>query len=424
MLTPHGHSETLKNSENQQPREFENALEFYKQASSEIRRQLLLNLFDLSSGWELFTMRPKIEIRLPKIDIIHRVPTEIALKVFKYLDARSLVACNQVSKHWNSISYDSSLWHPKCHHDFPQKFNKYCIKCDALANRVAQMTLKEDDQLWKNIYAEKYGIERNWKNGNFTTRKFNDIAKSIYCFQVNEKLKRLVAGSFNSTIHAWDIETKKCINVFEGHTADVVWLQFDEFKIISGSHDDTVKIWDFKTFECIKTLRTSMGQVWFVHFLDNILAAGCKDGIKVWNLKDYSSFELRDHTDYVTCVQVVSSNLLLSSSWDKTVKLCNLNTRTVLQSIDVGSPVLHFKLLLSPVQLNPNEWTALPPGKLFTACYDKSVKIFDSKSGDLLNTLIGHSDSVQCVDADDSRIICACNETDDDMYSILNFLIL
>jgi F-box/WD-40 domain protein MET30 len=276
--------------------------------------------------------------------------------------------------------------------------------------------------MWKNIYTETHAIERNWKKGSFTTREFKGYTSSIWSLQMNEKLKRLVTGSHDKTIRVWDIDSRECIKVLEGHTNSVRCLQFDDSKIISGSWDRTVKIWDFKTFECIKTLQSDMGFVLSVHFLDNILAAGCDYGIKIWNLDDYSSFELRGHTDWVSCVQVVSSNLLLSSSGDSTVKLWNLNTRTVIQSIDVGSEVYNFKLLLSPIQSNANEWTALPPGKLLLACFDGDIKIYDTESGDLLKTLKGHSSVVRCVDADDSRIISVANDCSLIMY-LVNILI-
>jgi WD40 repeat protein len=65
---------------------------------------------------------------------------------------------------------------------------------------------------------------------------------------VNEKLGRLVTGSDDATIRVWDIESRECIKVLEGHTDIVKCLQFDEFKIITGSKDGTVKIWDLQTF--------------------------------------------------------------------------------------------------------------------------------------------------------------------------------
>jgi WD40 repeat protein len=155
-----------------------------------------------------------------------------------------------------------------------------------------------------------------------------------------------------------------------------------------------------------------MGHVCCVHFLDNILAAGCKDGIKVWDLKDYTSFELRGHTEFVSSVQVVSSTLLLSGSVDGTVKLWNLNSRTVSQTIDVGTSVFNLKALLSLGQSNVNDWTSLPPGKLYTRCEDGTVKIYDTKSGDLLK-LLDFEFLLDFTDADDSRILCACNENDE-----------
>jgi WD40 repeat protein len=83
------------------------------------------------------------------------------------------------------------------------------------------MKLKDDDKMWKNIYAEKYEIERNWKKGFFTIREFKGHSSSLCCLQINEKLGRLVTGSHDKTIRIWDIESGECIKVLEGHTDTV-----------------------------------------------------------------------------------------------------------------------------------------------------------------------------------------------------------
>ncbi len=49
----------------------------------------------------------------PKEDIqisINGLSDELLLKIFKYLSHKSLCRCSQVSKHWNRIALDSSLW--------------------------------------------------------------------------------------------------------------------------------------------------------------------------------------------------------------------------------------------------------------------------------------------------------------------------
>jgi WD40 repeat protein len=59
------------------------------------------------------------------------------------------------------------------------------------------------------------------------------------------------------TIKLIDIETKQCIQTYEGHTHLVHCLkQAADNRLISASWsmDDSIKIWNIETGECIKTI--------------------------------------------------------------------------------------------------------------------------------------------------------------------------
>ena len=42
--------------------------------------------------------------------VIDRVPDEVAIKIFSYLNPQDLGRCAQVSHHWNNLALDGSLW--------------------------------------------------------------------------------------------------------------------------------------------------------------------------------------------------------------------------------------------------------------------------------------------------------------------------
>lgn len=43
-------------------------------------------------------------------NVIDRVPDEVTIKIFTYLNPQELGRCAQVSQHWNRLALDGSLW--------------------------------------------------------------------------------------------------------------------------------------------------------------------------------------------------------------------------------------------------------------------------------------------------------------------------
>jgi guanine nucleotide-binding protein subunit beta-2-like 1 protein len=101
-----------------------------------------------------------------------------------------------------------------------------------------------------------------------------------------------LSGSWDKTLRLWDLNQGKTTRQFVSHTKDVLSVAFsaDNRQIVSGSRDKSIKLW-------------------------NTLAA-CK----------YTITE-DCHTDWVSCVRFSPNNanpIIVSSGWDKAVKVWNL----------------------------------------------------------------------------------------------------
>ncbi|KAJ3355954.1 hypothetical protein HDU83_002239 [Entophlyctis luteolus] len=264
-------------------------------------------------------------------------------------------------------------------------------------------------RMWKNMYAERCVVERNWRKARFQrTVMKNCHADGVISMHFNDCKGKYVTGGNDNVIRVWDCETNNCIKELKGHTNAVSGVQFDDHKIVSCSFDRTIRIWCMRTFEVIRILDGFRDGVACVHYVDEILASGCVDGtIRITNTKAGKYFTLRGHTDWVNEVRIYNKRQLFSCSDDQTVRLWDLTTHTVVREF-VGH---HDQVLCLSVSL-PMPRTARAgvesegaAPRLVTGSLDKTLKVWDIDTGACLHTLFGHEEGVMCVASDTLRIV-------------------
>lgn len=106
-----------------------------------------------------------------------------------------------------------------------------------------------------------------------------------------------LTGSWDGTLRLWDLRKGQTIKRFVSHTRDVLACAFspDNRQIASGGRDKNVKIWN------------TVGE--------------CKFTV-----------EQNAHTDWVSCVKFYQDNktpIVVSASWDKTIKVWDNQTMTL-----------------------------------------------------------------------------------------------
>lgn len=196
------------------------------------------------------------------------------------------------------------------------------------------------------------------------------------------------------------------VRTFTGHTQGITCVQFDDDRIVSGSSDTTIRIWDLRGSNDVGNLGTMAlnGHSSTVRCLDlngNILASGSNDfSIKIWNVDvnpRWSSIGCRKtmlgHTNYVRCLQM-DHEYLISGSYDLHLKLWSLNTGACIRTL-IG----HNDSVLC-VQYRYQNSLAV------SGSADKSIKCWDTRIGRPEMTIHNaHDNAVTCVRFDDQRIV-------------------
>eukprot|EP00455_Lapot_gusevi_P012988 TRINITY_DN1625_c0_g2_i1.p1 TRINITY_DN1625_c0_g2~~TRINITY_DN1625_c0_g2_i1.p1 ORF type:complete len:503 (+),score=102.86 TRINITY_DN1625_c0_g2_i1:93-1601(+) len=227
---------------------------------------------------------------------------------------------------------------------------------------------------WKSMYAERHEVAQNWKEG-----------------------KPLVAA-------------------LSGHSGTITSLGFDDNRLISGSDDGSLILWQInppaprsfqlmqqhhrqsRAIQRVHAFQGHGGPVWSLAFENNLLVSGSYDKtIKVWNIRTGNCVNtLRGHTGWVSSLQLFG-NHIISGSWDSTLKIWSLSddhTGNCRQSLlGNAGDVIHCL-----------KWD-VDSGKVATGCRHLAVQMWDLSRGALVSSFMGHTKQVYCVQFDQQRVV-------------------
>jgi len=105
---------------------------------------------------------------------------------------------------------------------------------------------------WRELYQRRAALDARWTSGTPYPRQLRGHADSVYCLEFDSQ--RIISGSRDQTIKAWDIKTGRCLGTFRGHHGSVLCLKFqkdwdilgDKKKgfMVSGSSDRRACVWE------------------------------------------------------------------------------------------------------------------------------------------------------------------------------------
>ncbi|KAB5562305.1 hypothetical protein PHYPO_G00016370 [Pangasianodon hypophthalmus] len=275
-----------------------------------------------------------------------------------------------------------------------------------------------------------------------TEGSFEGHQEAVNGMQIHNGLLYTCSG--DRTVRAFNLMSRKCVAVFDGHSSKVNCLVVSSGpglpqRLYSGSSDQTIRCYNIKTRECVQQLSLP-DRVLCLHNRWKVLYAGLANGsVVTFSLKNNkqldvfechgpravsclataqegarrvllvgsydSTISVRDaksglllrtlegHTKTVLCMKVVN-DLVFSGSSDQSVHAHNIHTGELVRIYKGHSHAVTVVAILGKVMV--------------TACLDKLVRVYELQSHDRLQVYGGHSDMVMCMVIHKSMIYTGC----------------
>lgn len=170
-----------------------------------------------------------------------------------------------------------------------------------------------------------------------------------------------------------------------GHEGNVCSLSYTDGEIISGSWDCSAIVWDLETLSAKHRLEGHEASVWDAKILGDgrYLTASADRSIRLWS-GEHEVLRFSGHTDVVRKLLILPNDTFASASNDGTVKIWDLNSGNVLQTLGGHSSFVY-------------DLTSLPNGDIVSTGEDRSVRIW--RNGAIFQVITLPCISVWCVAA-------------------------
>ncbi|KAL4230818.1 E3 ubiquitin-protein ligase traf7 [Mactra antiquata] len=196
----------------------------------------------------------------------------------------------------------------------------------------------------------------------------------------------LFSGSSDKMIKVWDTgSTYKCMKTLEGHTGIVLALCTYGNKLYSGSQDCNIIIWNIDNdFDKLKIIEAHDNPVCTLVSTRNMLFSGSLKVIKVWDVHTHElKRELTGLNHWVRAL-VATQNLLYSGSY-QTIKIWDLDSLECLRQLETSGGSVYS--------------IAITNHHVLCGTYENVIHVWDIGTQQQVTTLRGHSGTVYALAA-------------------------
>ncbi len=219
---------------------------------------------------------------------------------------------------------------------------------------------------------------------------------------------RIATASNDGRVCLWDRAAKRRVGPCLRHGGRVNAVAFAATRplLVAASFDRTAVLWDVATGKRVRALEKHTDKVYSVEFSPDgsrVITASADGSARIWNTE--TGYELRSLTGHSTAVLRASfssdGQFVVTTAADGTARLWDGR-----EDEWTGRTIDGHHAPIVAAAFSPDA------KRVITASEDKTAKIWSTSNGELLQTLLAHTDAVTAVDfsADGQFIVTASRD--------------